>query len=74
MCADKKRGYWTCADIECKEEKIIDDFSLWFKNKTKRKNDGTARCNECFQKRDEERNESLRSDLRTVIRKNSMSI
>ena len=64
----KKRGYWICADVECKQEKCIDSFSLWLKDRTHRKNDGTARCNECFQKRDNERNESLRADLSNVIR------
>ena len=69
QCMDKKRGYWICVDVECKAEKPIDDFSMWLKKRSLRKNNGTARCNVCFRKHDAERNASIKEAAADVMKR-----
>ena len=46
MCMPKcPRGHWKC--IQCKDVKLVNDFSEWLALRTKKTNDGTARCNVC---------------------------
>ena len=68
-CATKKRGYWICVDVECKEEKPTAEFSLWLQKRSQRKNDGTARCNECFRKQNEARKSSMKEATASVTKK-----
>ena len=53
-CVERKRGYWPC--VQCTKLLPVDMYSLWWEKRSKKKNNGTARCNDCtMEQRDEGR-------------------
>ena len=69
MGKKKKQGWWTCVEVECKRDKPTADFSQWLATRAHKKNDGTARCNPCFQAQNETRKRSIRDAAASVTKR-----
>ena len=67
-CMDRnKRGYWDC--VECKTSKDKSEYSLWLSPRKTKKNNGTARCNDCQRRQSELQESSLRDSVAHVAKK-----
>ena len=63
-------GWWKC--VQCKGEKERIDFSKWLDTRRVKVKDRTSRCNECFDKQQEEQRAMSQSTASSFVKLNRL--
>ena len=66
-CQGKQRGMWFCKS--CQKRKATEEFRMWKKAKGQKKNDGTARCDHCWQKERDAESKIGKQNARLVVKR-----